>query len=130
MSLRILITGSDRTDRMATCSERWHRWATSSPVRAINWISSDPDATAKFVHEVAPAVVVNAAAYTPVDKAESEPELAHTVNAVTPGRIARELAQSRGLMVHYSTDYIFDGAKSAPYEEDRPDWSAQHLRAN
>lgn len=119
MSLRILITG-------ATGQIGWQLQRTLAPLGDIVACSRDqldlstPDATAKFVHEVAPAVVVNAAAYTPVDKAESEPELAHTVNAVTPGRIARELAQSRGLMVHYSTDYIFDGAKSAPYEEDDP----------
>jgi dTDP-4-dehydrorhamnose reductase len=119
MTLRILITG-------ATGQIGWQLQRTLAPLGDIVACSRDqldlshPDAAAKFVHEFAPAVVVNAAAYTPVDKAESEPELAHTVNAVTPGRIARELAQSRGLLVHYSTDYIFDGAKSAPYEEDDP----------
>ena len=61
--------------------------------------------------------MVNAAAYTAVDRAESEPELAHTINAVTPGRIAEELARSGGLMIHYSTDYVFDGRKSGPYDE-------------
>jgi dTDP-4-dehydrorhamnose reductase len=62
---------------------------------------------------VRPDVIVNAAAYTAVDKAESEPELAR-INAVAPGVLA-EAAQAVGaLMVHYSTDYVFDGSGSGP----------------
>ena len=78
---------------------------------------ADPEAAAKAVRELAPDVVVNAAAYTAVDKAESEPAVAHTVNAVAPGRIAEELARTGGLLVHYSTDYVFGGTKPSPYDE-------------
>jgi dTDP-4-dehydrorhamnose reductase len=66
-------------------------------------------------------VIVNAAAYTAVDKAESEREAAFAVNAAAPGVLAEEAKRSGALLVHYSTDYVFDGAKPAPYvEEDEP----------
>ncbi len=75
----------------------------------------------RIVREVRPDVVLNAAAYTAVDKAESEPELAHLVNAVAPGVLAEEVERIGGLLVHYSTDYVFDGSKREPYtEEDTP----------
>ena len=65
--------------------------------------------------------IVNAAAYTAVDKAESEREAAFAVNATAPGVLAEEAKRSGALLVHYSTDYVFDGAKPAPYvEEDEP----------
>jgi dTDP-4-dehydrorhamnose reductase len=73
------------------------------------------------MREIKPDVVVNAAAYTSVDQAESEPVLARRINALAPGVIAEELQRSGGLLVHYSTDYVFDGTKPAPYtEEDKP----------
>ena len=62
-------------------------------------------------------MVVNAAAYTAVDKAETETELCRQVNAVAPGVLAEEAKKLGALMVHYSTDYIFDGAKTSPYVE-------------
>ncbi len=68
-----------------------------------------------------PDVIVNAAAHTAVDKAESEPELAQLLNATTPGVLAEEAARSRAWLVHYSTDYVFDGSGSRPWvETDRP----------
>ena len=78
---------------------------------------SDLSGLAATVQRFAPDVIVNAAAYTAVDKAESEPDLAHTINAVAPGRIAEELARTGGLLIHYSTDYVFDGDKPGSYEE-------------
>jgi dTDP-4-dehydrorhamnose reductase len=81
---------------------------------------SDPDQCATVVRDLKPDVLLNAAAYTAVDKAESEPELARTINAAAPGRMAEELALTGGLMVHYSSDYVFDGAKPEPYSEDDP----------
>jgi dTDP-4-dehydrorhamnose reductase len=69
------------------------------------------------VRAARPAVVINAAAYTAVDRAESEPDLAHAVNAVAPGVLADEAARLGALFVHYSTDYVFDGTKRAPYVE-------------
>ncbi|HTY88984.1 MAG TPA: dTDP-4-dehydrorhamnose reductase [Candidatus Acidoferrum sp.] len=78
---------------------------------------TDPQALRKLVAETRPAAVVNAAAYTAVDKAESEPELCRQINAVAPGVLAEEAKKIGALMVHYSTDYIFDGTKSSPYVE-------------
>ena len=79
---------------------------------------ADPDAVRRAVREHAPALIVNAAAYTAVDKAESEPDLAHAINAVAPGVLAEEARRSAALLVHYSTDYVFDGTQATPYLED------------
>jgi dTDP-4-dehydrorhamnose reductase len=78
---------------------------------------SDPPALRQFVAATRPNVVVNAAAYTAVDKAETETELCRQVNAVAPGVLAGEAKKLGALMVHYSTDYIFDGTKTSPYVE-------------
>ena len=67
---------------------------------------------------LAPQVIVNAAAYTAVDKAESEAERAQAVNAIAPGIMAEEAARSGALLVHYSTDYVFDGSGAAPWREE------------
>ena len=82
---------------------------------------TQPDAIRRGIRDAAPDVIVNAAGYTTVDKAESEPELAMQVNAVAPGIIAEETKRASALLIHYSTDYVFDGTKSTPYvEEDEP----------
>jgi len=78
---------------------------------------TDTPALRQFVVGTRPAVVVNAAAYTAVDKAETETELCRQVNAVAPGVLAEEAKKIGALMVHYSTDYVFDGAKTSPYVE-------------
>ncbi|OAJ51527.1 dTDP-4-dehydrorhamnose reductase [Paraburkholderia ginsengiterrae] len=70
------------------------------------------------VRSVKPRVIVNAGGYTAVDAAETSPELAHAVNAVAPGLLAAEAKALGALIVHYSTDYVFDGAKATPYLED------------
>jgi dTDP-4-dehydrorhamnose reductase len=68
-----------------------------------------------------PDLILNAAAYTAVDRAESEPELAHAINAHAPRILAEEAARRNVLLVHYSTDYVFDGSKAGPWsEEDAP----------
>lgn len=77
-----------------------------------------PDSVRDAVRACSPSLIVNAAAYTAVDRAESEPELAHAVNADALGVLAREASRYDALLVHYSTDYVFDGTKSAPYVED------------
>ena len=73
---------------------------------------------AETVSKVAPDVVVNAAAYTAVDKAEAEVELARTINARAPAVLAAEAQKLGAWLVHYSTDYVFDGSGSAPWRED------------
>jgi dTDP-4-dehydrorhamnose reductase len=81
---------------------------------------ADPDQIVERVRAVKPDVIVNAAAYTAVDKAETDREQAMLVNAAGPGFLAAE-AQARGaLLVHYSTDYVFDGTKTSPYVETDP----------
>ena len=80
-----------------------------------------PAAVRKVVREIAPQVVVNAAAYTAVDRAETEPERAMLINAETVGELAAEVRRLHGWLVHYSTDYVFDGSKPGYYtEEDLP----------
>ena len=82
---------------------------------------SDPDAIRRVVREAKPDLIVNAAAYTAVDQAESEPELALAINGVAPGILAEEAKRLGVALIHYSTDYVFDGSKAAPYtEEDEP----------
>lgn len=78
---------------------------------------SDPAELARTVRRVAPDVIVNAAAYTAVDKAESDAELARTVNALAPGALAEEAMRAKSLLVHYSTDYVFDGSGDQPWLE-------------
>jgi dTDP-4-dehydrorhamnose reductase len=78
---------------------------------------SHPESLRAIVRHFKPDIIVNAAAYTAVDRAESEPDLAHTVNAVAPGVLAEEAQKSGACLVHYSTDYVFDGEKPGPYAE-------------
>ena len=78
---------------------------------------SNVDAIRKLVQATKPDLIINPAAYTAVDKAESEPELAHAINAQAPGMLAEAAAEVGALLVHYSTDYVFDGSKTSPYLE-------------
>jgi len=78
---------------------------------------SQPETLRPILRELQPEIVVNAAAYTAVDKAESEPELAALINARAPEVLAEEAARCGALFVHYSTDYVFDGGKRAPWLE-------------
>ena len=78
---------------------------------------ANPAGVADTVRALRPDVIVNAAAHTAVDKAESEPDFARTLNATTPGAIAQEAAKLGAWLVHYSTDYVFDGSGSRPWVE-------------
>lgn len=79
---------------------------------------SQPEQLAETVLKVRPDVIVNAAAHTAVDKAESEPAFARKLNATSPGVVAQAAQQVGALMVHYSTDYVFDGSGTQPWQED------------
>ena len=82
---------------------------------------ADPEAIRRAVSSVKPDVIVNAAAYTAVDRAESESEIAMRINGDAPDVLAEEAKRIGALLVHYSTDYVFDGTKTAPYvEHDAP----------
>jgi len=77
-----------------------------------------PETILPLVEQVRPAWIVNAAAYTAVDKAEQEPDLAAAVNAVAPGWLAEAAGRVGAQLLHYSTDYVFDGTATTPYQED------------
>jgi dTDP-4-dehydrorhamnose reductase len=78
---------------------------------------TDLDGIAQTVRSVAPDMIVNAAAYTAVDKAETEVELSRTINALAPGVLARQAQQCGAWLIHYSTDYVFDGTGDKPWLE-------------
>jgi dTDP-4-dehydrorhamnose reductase len=78
---------------------------------------ADLDKVRATMRELKPAIVVNAAAYTAVDQAESDSDAAFRLNAEAPGVLAQECAKSNALLIHYSTDYVFDGSKDGAYVE-------------
>ncbi len=81
----------------------------------------DSNALRSLIRSVAPKIIINAAAYTNVDKAESEPELAFKINSEAPAVMAEEVKKLNGALIHYSTDYVFDGTKGSDYvESDTP----------
>lgn len=115
-NLKVLILG--RVGQVGW--ELRHRLACLGVVTAIDYPEVDfskPDSIRKTVRAAAPAVIVNAAAYTAVDKAESEVELAMAINGMGPGVIPEEAKRLGSILVHYSTDYVFDGTKHGPYVE-------------
>lgn len=79
---------------------------------------TDPDTIRRVVRNTRPEILVNAAAYTAVDKAESEPDLCRRINAMAPAILAEEAKRDGALLVHYSTDFVFDGAARSPYTEE------------
>ncbi len=81
---------------------------------------ADAAAIRRTIREAAPEVIVNAAAYTAVDRAESDRDLCFAINADAPSTMAEEAATSEATLVHYSTDYVFDGSKASPWQEDDP----------
>ncbi|MBD2431643.1 MULTISPECIES: dTDP-4-dehydrorhamnose reductase [Fischerella] len=89
-----------------------------------NWYMdlAQPDSIRHIIREVRPDLIVNPAAYTAVDKAESEPDLAMAINGIAPGVMAEEAKRLGAAIIHYSTDYVFDGTYAMPYtESDKPD---------
>jgi dTDP-4-dehydrorhamnose reductase len=97
-----------------------HKLACLGQVSSVDFPEIDfskPDTIRDAVRAVEPTVIVNAAAYTAVDKAEAAPEPAWAINATGPGVIAEEAKRLGALMVHYSTDYVYDGSKQGPWVE-------------
>lgn len=94
-------------------------------VAAVDYPDIDltqPDSIRHHIREFAPNVLINAAAHTAVDRAESEEDLATKINGVAPGIMAEEAKRLDALFVHYSTDYVYNGSKNSPYvETDAPD---------
>ena len=118
--MKILLTG--RSGQVGW--ELAHALAPLGEVIALDREDLDlsvPDQIVSVVRSVRPEVLINAAAYTAVDRAESEPDAAHAINAAAVAVLGEEAKRVGALFVHYSTDYVFDGTKDAPYiEEDRP----------
>lgn len=114
--MRILVTG-----RHGQVGRELTRQASSShDVIAVGRQECDlTDETAirDLVRQVKPAAIVNAAAYTAVDRAESEPDVCYAINASAPRILAEEAERLGARLIHYSTDYVFNGEKTAPYEE-------------
>lgn len=81
---------------------------------------ADLDQVRDVIRTVKPNLIINPAAYTAVDNAESEPELAMRINGHAPAIMAEEAKKLGATMIHYSTDYVFDGTKTTPYTEDDP----------
>ena len=117
--MKILLTGRDG-------QVGWELERALQPLGAVTATGratldlADRDVLVRAIRELKPELIVNAAAYTAVDKAESEPDLAMQINGVAPGVMAEEARRLGALLVHYSTDYVFDGRKGAPYTEDDP----------
>jgi len=101
-----------------------HKLACLGPVVGVEYPEIDftkPDSIRNAVRATEPAVIINAAAYTAVDKAETEPEVAMAINGTAPGVLAEEAKRLGSILVHYSTDYVFDGTKQSAYlETDAP----------
>lgn len=96
------------------------RLGTVIPLTRADADLTDPDSLREVIERVRPLVIVNAAAVTNVDQAERDPGLANAVNAIAPGVMADAARRVGALFVHYSTDYVFDGATRVPYDEDAP----------
>lgn len=101
----------------------WELRRTLAPLARVTCVDypdvdfTRPDSVRGAINAAAPDVIINAAAYTAVDKAESELALATQINANAPGIMAEEARKRGALLVHYSTDYVFDGTKTTPYVE-------------
>jgi dTDP-4-dehydrorhamnose reductase len=117
--VKILLTG-------ASGQVGWELARTLAPLGEVIGLDrsrldlAHPDALRETVRSIAPEAIVNAAAYTAVDRSESEPDLARAINAIAPGVLAEEAQRLDAILVHYSTDYVFDGTKSEPYVETDP----------
>ena len=114
--MRILLTG--KNGQLGWELQR--ALSTLGEVTALGQADMDlanPDAIRKICRDLQPNLIVNPAAYTAVDKAETEPALAMAINGTAPGIMAQEARRLGAALIHYSTDYVFDGNKNTPYTE-------------
>jgi dTDP-4-dehydrorhamnose reductase len=118
--LRILLLGKNGQvgwELQRSLAVLGHVTALSSDSTEFCGDCARPSELAATVRALRPEIIVNAAAYTAVDRAESEPELCRILNATAPGVLAQEAARQGAWLVHYSTDYVFDGSGSRPWVE-------------
>jgi dTDP-4-dehydrorhamnose reductase len=119
MSKSILLIGcfgQVGTELQKTLQPHSNLKAVARPIAEL----AQPETLRNLIRENQPEIIINAAAYTAVDKAESEPELANTINAIAPKVLAQEAQRSQARLIHISTDYVFDGKTSHPYQENDP----------
>lgn len=127
--MRILLTGKNGQ----LGSELQPLLASLGEVFAVGRETLDlakPDAISSLMAEIKPHIVVNAAAYTAVDKAETETDLATAINGIAPGILAAESQRINAKLIHVSTDYVFDGTQSHPYVETDPTNPLGHYGAS
>ena len=116
--MRILLTGA--TGQLgASLRERLRADDVVAPTHAELDLA-DPRKIAAVVRDLCPHLILNTAAYTAVDQAETNTEASHVLNAEAPGALARAAAANGAAVIHYSTDYVFNGSKPTPYEESDP----------
>jgi len=116
---RILLTG--KTGQVGRqLAPLLHRMGELTVLDRLELDLAKPDEIQRVIRARRPDLIVNAAAYTAVDRAESEEAAARAINAVAPGVMAEEARKLGALLVHYSTDYVFDGTSQTPYQEDAP----------
>lgn len=116
MNKSILLIGSNGqvgTELKYTLSSNYKVIALARPQIDL----TQPDNLRQIIREIQPEIIINAAAYTAVDKAESEPENAHIINAIAPQIVAEESQKLGSFLIHISTDYVFDGNGNYPYQE-------------
>jgi dTDP-4-dehydrorhamnose reductase len=114
--MRILITGKNGQVGGEFC-RLYHSSADVVPVGRDECDLTSEASIREVIRRIKPAVIINAAAYTAVDKAEAEPDLCYAINAAAPRVMAQEAARLDAILIHYSTDYVFNGEKPGPYLE-------------
>ncbi len=128
MSRPLLIVGAKGQLGRELCGEASRRALDTLAVGRDELDITDADAVRRFVGDAAPRAIINAAAYTAVDKAESDGEAAHAINALGPEHLARAAAELDIPLLHVSTDYVFDGTKHGAYCEDDAGRAARGVR--
>jgi dTDP-4-dehydrorhamnose reductase len=116
----ILVTGGNGMLAQALARALQARGCQASALRRADLDITDPDAIQRVLGWHCPSIIINCAAYTKVDQCETEPELAMAVNGAGPGHLAKWCAGHGAVLVHYSTDFVFDGNSTSPYHPDDP----------
>ena len=118
--MKVLVLGAAGQVGRELCRHSWPEDARLVPIDRLGLDITRRETVFAIITDIRPDIVVNTAAYTAVDRAESEPDTAWAANCVGPGNIAAACRKSGIPLIHISTDYVFDGTKSGAYREDDP----------